>query len=254
MADAVAIVDEARPDFIDINCGCWAKKIAMRGDGAGLLRDLGKLESVVRTVVEATKLPVTVKTRLGWDVSSIVVLDAARIVEQCGAKALTVHCRTRRQGYSGEADWTWLERIKQVISIPLIGNGDLRTQEDVKRMFETGCDGAMIGRGAICNPWIFQHTKHFLATGSHLAPPTPAERTTLCLQHLKASCECKGERRAVMEFRKHYAGYLGTLPGFKELRVELMGLVGLDDVQMRLTRFRESLPEETRQPATEALM
>lgn len=222
LREAVAIVEEVQPDFIDLNCGCWAKKIAMRGEGAGLLRDLDRFDRVVRTVVDATQLPVTVKTRLGWDASDIIILDAARMVEQCGAKALAVHCRTRNQGYQGNADWSWLSRIKEVISIPLLGNGDVSTPEDAKRMLETGCDGVMIGRGAICNPWIFEQTKHYLATGMLPPEPAPEARAALCLEHLAESCQYKGEARGLREFRKHYSGYLGTLPEFEEVRRELV--------------------------------
>ncbi len=241
LQQAVGIVEAVRPDFIDINCGCWAKKIAGRGDGAGLLRDLRRFESVVRTVIDAAHAPVTVKTRLGWDDSSIVILDAARLVEQCGAQALTVHCRTREQGYSGRADWLWLERIKQVIGIPLIGNGDLETPEDVKRMFETGCDGAMIGRGAICNPWIFEQAKYYLETGEHLPPPSPQERIGECLRFLEANCRYKGEAWGVLEFRKYYSGLLRGLPGLDALRAELMRLDELEMVQERLMREAHAL-------------
>jgi nifR3 family TIM-barrel protein len=244
LAEAVGIVEAVEPDFIDINCGCWAKKIAMRGDGAGLLRDLGRFESVVSSVVETSRLPVTVKTRLGWDEDSIVILDAARMVEQSGAKALTVHCRTRNQGYSGEADWRWLERIKKVISIPLVGNGDLTKPEDFARMFETGCDAAMVGRGAITNPWIFKHAKHYLATREHAPPPSPEERVRLCLKHLQDSCAYRGEHRAVKEFRKYYAGYLGGLPGFPELRKELMTMTGLERITNRVQAYLSGLPAE----------
>jgi len=160
MEGATQKAESFNPDFIDINCGCWVKKHVGRGEGAALLKDLPHFEKIVRSTVNATKLPVTVKTRLGWDADSIVILDVAKMVEQAGAKALTVHCRTRSQAHRGQADWHWLERIKKVVSIPVIGNGDVTTSEDVKRMFETGCDGVMIGRGAITNPWIFQQAKH----------------------------------------------------------------------------------------------
>ena len=241
---ALPLVEEAEPDFIDINCGCWVKKIAMRGDGAGLLRDLVRFESVVRTVVEGTGLPVTVKTRLGWDEGSIVILDVARMVEQCGVCALTVHCRTRKQGYSGEADWRWLERIRGACRIPLIGNGDVTTAEGCKRMLELGCDGVMIGRGAICSPWVFAHFKHYLETGVLLLRPGPGERLACCREHLTSSCAYKGERRGVREFRKLYRGYLGDLPGFGELRADLMELGDLAPLLARLDRFGDGLPEE----------
>ena len=244
MGRAAAVAEAAQPDFIDINCGCWVKKIANRGDGAGLLRDLKKFESVVRAVVGGTRLPVTVKTRLGWDQDSICILDVARMVEQNGVQALTVHCRTRVQGYSGAADWSWLEKVKRVISIPLIGNGDVKTPEDVKRMFETGCDGVMIGRGAIHSPWLFQQAKHYLATGEALPDPPLAERMSACIRHLLAAVEYKGERRGVLEHRKHYAGYLRGVRNIARLRAELMLYNEAGPIVERLTRFLAEYEEE----------
>src|SRR3989338_7365656 len=147
MEQAARVAEKFNPDFIDINCGCWVKNVAMRGEGAGLWRALPQFERVVRSTVNATKLPVTVKTRLGWDEKSIVILDAAKMVQQAGGQALTVHCRTRSQAHDGKADWDWLAKIKKVVSIPIIGNGDIQTPQDVKAMLETGCDGIMVGRG-----------------------------------------------------------------------------------------------------------
>ncbi len=244
MERAAAVAEEMRPDFIDINCGCWVKKIANRGDGAGLLRDLKKFESVVRAVVGATRLPVTVKTRLGWDEKSICIREVARMVEQCGVQALTVHCRTREQGYKGQADWSWLEKIRKVISIPLIGNGDVRTPEDVRLMFATGCDGVMIGRAAICNPWIFQHAKEYLATGSLPPAPSLAECVATCLRHLHAAVAYKGERRAVLEHRKYYAGYLKNVHAIAKLRAELMTYTEVVPIEERLRRFLDEQSEE----------
>jgi tRNA-dihydrouridine synthase B len=172
MKEAAIVAESLGPDFIDINCGCWVKKHVGRTEGAGLLRDLPLFEKIVRATVSGTKLPVTVKTRLGWDQSSIVILDVAKMVETAGAKMLTVHCRTRSQAHRGLADWTWLEKIKKAISIPLIGNGDVTTPQDVKAMFASGCDGVMIGRGAVSNPWIFTQAKHFLKCGELLPEPT----------------------------------------------------------------------------------
>ena len=244
MERAAAIAESSQPDFIDINCGCWVKKIANRGEGAGLLRDLKKFESFVRAVVGGTRLPVTVKTRLGWDQDSICILDVARMVEQNGVQALTVHCRTRVQGYSGAADWSWLEKVKRVISIPLIGNGDVKTPEDVKRMFETGCDGVMIGRGAIHSPWLFQQAKHYLATGAALPEPPLAERMSVCIRHLLAAVEYKGERRGVLEHRKHYSGYLRGARNIARLRAELMLYNEVDPIIERLNRYLAEYGEE----------
>ncbi|HIJ66405.1 MAG TPA: tRNA dihydrouridine synthase DusB [Candidatus Hydrogenedentes bacterium] len=240
MREAAGIAEQAEPDFIDINCGCWVRKIANRGDGAGLLRDLHKLEAVIRAVVGATRLPVTLKTRLGWDADNIVILDVARLAEQCGIQMLAVHCRTRVQAFKGKADWTWLERVRNVVSIPLIGNGDVTQPEHAKQMFDLGCDGVMIGRGAITNPWIFNQIKHYLATGERLPEPTLAERIDMCLRHLKAEAEYKGERRAVLEHRKHYAGYLKGQPNIAKLRAELMQFSNVGPIEARLNRFLEA--------------
>lgn len=239
MEGAARIVETFKPDILDINCGCWVKNHAMRGEGAGLLRDLKQFERIVRSTVNATKLPVTVKTRLGWDENSIVILDVAKMVEQAGARALTIHCRTRVQGYTGKADWTWLEKIKKVISIPLIGNGDAATAQDVAAMFATGCDGVMIGRGAIQNPFIFKEAKHYLATGGLLPPPSLVERVEACLAHLQLSVEHKGPRFGVIEFRKFYSGYFHGLPNIAKLRADLMACMEFDAVRSRLTRFLE---------------
>lgn len=244
MEGATAVAERANPDFIDINCGCWVKKVALRNAGAGLLLDLPKFESIVKSVVNATRLPVTVKTRLGWDEDSIVILDVARMIEQTGARALTVHCRTRDQGHRGAADWSWLEKIKQAVSIPVIGNGDVFVPDDAKRMFDTGCDGIMIGRGAIQNPWIFREIKHYLATGELLPPPLIGERINACLRHLDMTTEDKGERLAIVEFRKHYAGYLRGLPHVAKLRSELMQYSNLDSVRSHLLQFLDQHAEE----------
>ncbi len=237
MAGAAQAVERLNPDFIDINCGCWVKNHVARNEGAGLLRDLPLFESIVKATVKGTKLPVTVKTRLGWDENSIVITDVAKMIEQAGAKALTLHCRTRAQAHNGFADWTWLEKIKKVISIPLIGNGDVTTPEDAQAMLETGCDGVMIGRGAIANPWIFREIKHFLKTGTHLAPPTPEEKIQTCLEHLRLSVDYKEERYGVMTFRKHYAGYLRGLPNITPVRADLMQYTTLEQVETRLNQY-----------------
>ncbi|MBM3289481.1 MAG: tRNA dihydrouridine synthase DusB, partial [Candidatus Hydrogenedentes bacterium] len=163
---------------------------------------------------------------------------------QTGAKALAVHCRTRDQGHRGNADWSWLEKIKGTVSIPIIGNGDVQTPEDVKRMFETGCDGVMIGRGAIQNPWIFQQAKHFLRTGEHMAEPTIFERIETCLGHLRLVAAERGEQRGVLEFRKHYAGYLKGLRNAAKVRAELMQFHEYAQVEARLLAFADACASE----------
>lgn len=239
MEGAAAVAEQAHPDFIDINCGCWVKKVALREMGAGLLRNLKQFEQVVRAVLRGTNLPVTVKTRLGWDTENIVILDVARMLEDLGVQCLAVHCRTRDQGHKGQADWGWLERLKQTVSIPIMGNGDVNTPEDAKRMLETGCDGVMIGRGAIQNPWIFQHTKHYLNTGELLPAPTFEERIALCIHHLELTVRFKGERKGCVDFRKHLSGYLKGLPHVAKLRAELQYFTEAAPIIERLQHFLE---------------
>ncbi len=238
---AAAIAEEYAPDFIDINCGCWVKKIANRGDGAGLLRDLKKFEMVVRSVMRGTSLPVTVKTRLGWDADDIVILDVARMLEANGVQALTVHCRTRKQGYTGEADWSWLPRIKEVSAIPLIANGDIATPEDVEAILGLGCDGVMIGRGAIRNPWIFDEIKHYLASGEHLAPASMEKRIELCIRHLKDYVAIRDGGRGVAAFRKFYVHYLRGMPDSARFRVSLMAFSEVEPIVELLRQYKARL-------------
>jgi len=237
MTGAAQAIEKLKPDFIDINCGCWVKNHVARNEGAGLLRDLPLFEQIVKATVKGTQLPVTVKTRLGWDDSSIVILDVAKMVEAAGAKALTLHCRTRSQAHSGFADWSWLEKIKKAISIPVIGNGDITCPEDVKAMLETGCDGVMIGRGAIANPWIFKQTKHFLKTGEQMPEPSSEEKIQICLEHLKLNVQYKGEKYGVQTFRKHYVGYLKGLPNIAPVKSELMQYITMEEVIGQLERY-----------------
>ena len=239
MSGAAQAIEKLKPDFIDVNCGCWVKNHVARNEGAGLLRDLPLFEQIVKATVKGTKLPVTVKTRLGWDDQSIVILDVAKMIEAAGAQALTLHCRTRSQAHSGFADWSWLEKIKKTISIPVIGNGDITCPEDVKAMLETGCDGVMIGRGAIANPWIFKQTKHFLATGEHLPEPSIEEKIQICIEHLKLNVQYKDEKYGVMTFRKHYVGYLKGLPNITPVRSDLMQCTMLEQVIERLQKYLE---------------
>lgn len=237
MKEAAQLVEASSPDFIDINCGCWVKNHVNRLEGAGLLKDLKLFEAVVKATVAGTKLPVTVKTRLGWDEKSIVIMDVAKMVEQAGAKMLTLHCRTRSQGHQGTADWRWLEKVKKTISIPLIGNGDAMNACDVKMMFETGCDGVMIGRGAITNPWIFQQAKHYLKTEDFLSEPTLKERINICLEHLQLSCSSKACKNPAFAFRKHFVGYLKGIPHISQIRNELMKIDSVEGIQHYLQNF-----------------
>lgn len=239
LEQAAAIAQAAGPDWIDINCGCWVKKIAMRGDGAGLLRDLKKFQAVVESVMRGTNLPVTVKTRLGWDESSFVILEVAQMLESIGVQALTVHCRTRKQGYTGSADWAWLPRIKEASKIQLIANGDIATPEDAKACFDLGVDGVMIGRGAIHSPWIFRYMRHYLNTGEHLPEPNLEQRIHMCIRHLRDTVDYRGGRKAVPSFRRHYAGYLKNVPNIANLRKDLMAFMEVEPIVERLHRFLE---------------
>jgi tRNA-dihydrouridine synthase B len=191
-------------------------------------------------VVRAVKTPVTLKTRLGWDSASIKIVDVARMCEANGVAALTVHCRTRDQGHKGDVDYSWIPRIKEAVSLPIIANGDIVTPQNVKEVFEqTGCDAVMIGRGAINNPWIFRQTKHFLSTGSLEPDVTVEERVELLKEHLRLAVEYKGERVGVIELRKHYAGFLRGLPHVSKIRMELMQFTEAAPILEHLTRFLE---------------
>ncbi len=240
MEGATKLAEAMSPDFIDINCGCWVKNVAMRGAGAGLLRDLQKMEKIARTVVDATELPVTLKTRLGWDAESIRILEVAKMCEDAGIQALTVHCRTRKQGHRGDVDWSWIGRLKETVSIPIIANGDITTPEHAKYLFhKMGADAVMIGRGAIENPWIFGEIKEYLASGKIPEPATPVQRIQLCIDHLNLAVEYKGERKGVIEMRKHYSGYLRGMKNVSKVRAELMQWTEREPVVERLYAFME---------------
>jgi tRNA-dihydrouridine synthase B len=222
MVDAARRAADSGPEFVDINFGCWVKNVVVRNAGAALLKDPQQMERLTRAIVNAVDKPVTVKTRLGWSKDNIVILDVARRIEDAGAKALTVHCRTRDMGHDGEADWSWIPRIKEVVTFPVIVNGDVKTPEDVRRAFdETGADAVMIGRAAIGHPFIFKHAKQFMETGAY-TPVTPRERIETCLEHLRLDLEHKPERRAIHEFRKHYGGYLKGLPNNASCRQDVV--------------------------------
>ena len=238
MAAATELAASFKPDLIDINCGCWVRDVALRGAGAGLLRDLPKMEAIASTVVRSTSIPVTLKTRLGWDARSIRIVDVARMCEHVGIRAITVHCRTRDQGHRGSVDYSWIPRIKEAVSIPVIVNGDVVTPQNVANVFTTtGCDAVMIGRGAVMNPWVFSQAKHFLKTGELTSEPTLRERVDLLGEHLRLSVDYKGERVGVIELRKHFAGYLRGIPGISRLRAELMQYTEAGALLAHLERF-----------------
>ncbi len=250
MVVSAKIAEKENPDLIDINAGCWVKKVANRGAGAGLLKDPPLMEKMVRAIVEAVDLPVTVKTRLGWDDENIVILDVARRLEDAGAKALTVHCRTRKQGHSGDAAWFWIDRIKEVVDFPVILNGGVMTASDIKQAFdETNADGVMIARGAIGQPWIFREGKEILEFGEIKNPVTTEERIKTALRHLRYETEIKEERRAVIPFRKFYSGYLKGMYGASKVRQELMNYVEYAPIEETLLKYLDYLHNyETTKP------
>ncbi|MGA0558121.1 tRNA dihydrouridine synthase DusB [Larkinella sp. VNQ87] len=219
------IASRVSPDLIDINYGCPVKNVACRGAGAALLQDIPKMVKMTEAVVKATHLPVTVKTRLGWDDSTKNILDVAERLQDIGIQALTIHGRTRVQMYKGEADWTLIGRVKENprIRIPIFGNGDIDSPEKAlayKNRY--GVDGIMIGRASIGYPWVFNEIKHFLRTGEHLVAPTLADRVAVCKQHLEFSIRWKGEKTGIFEMRRHYTNYFKGLDNFKPFRLRLV--------------------------------
>ncbi len=222
------IVETVNPDLLDINFGCPVKKVALRGAGAGVLKDIDLMVRLTEATVKSTKLPVTVKTRLGWDDQSKNIEEVAERLQDVGIKALAIHGRTRAQMYKGEADWTLIAKVKNNprIKIPIFGNGDIDSPQKAKLYKERyGVDGIMIGRAAIGYPWIFREIKHYLATGEILQAPTLAERIAVCKKHLRKSVEWKGPKVGIFEMRRHYTNYLKGLPGIKDYRARLVTLM-----------------------------
>jgi nifR3 family TIM-barrel protein len=225
MVEAAIMAEEAKPELIDLNFGCPVKKIANRGAGSGMMREPDKLVEITRRVVEAVKLPVTVKTRLGWDEDSKIIVELAERLQDVGIAALTIHGRTRSQLYKGEADWTLIGEVKRNprMHIPIIGNGDITTPEEAAQAFERyGVDGIMIGRASFGRPWIFKEIRHFLDTGEKLQPMSIAEKVELAKRHLAKSIEIKGDKVGILEMRRHLSCYFKGLDHFKETRLKLV--------------------------------
>ena len=242
MREATKIASAARPDLIDINYGCPVKNVACRGAGASLLQDIDRMVLMTRAVVESTHLPVTVKTRLGWDDNTKNVYEVAERLQDVGIQALTIHGRTRAQMYKGEADWTLIREIKRNprIKIPIFGNGDVNSIEKAASWrMEYEIDGIMIGRAAIGYPWIFREIKHFFKTGEYLPEPTISERVDVCRTHFEKSLLWKGEKTGIFEMRRHYANYFKGIPDFKEYRMRLVSLEDIQDIHSTLDEINE---------------
>ena len=234
LALAAKIVDVTNPDLLDINYGCPVKKVACKGAGAGVLKDVHLMVRLTTAVVKATSLPVTVKTRLGWDEDTKNIEEVAERLQDCGIKALAIHGRTRSQMYKGEADWSLIAKVKNNprIHIPIFGNGDIDSpQKAVEYKNRYGVDGVMIGRAAIGYPWVFREIKHYIKTGEILAPPTLEERIAVSKKHLRRSIEWKGLVVGINEMRRHYANYLKGLPNIKEFRSRLVTVKTVEEVE-----------------------
>lgn len=246
MAMSARIVDAVQPDLIDINFGCPVKKVVCKGAGAGVLKDVDLMVRLTKAVIKGTNLPVTVKTRLGWDENSINIDEVAERLQDIGVQALTVHARTRAQMYKGHSDWSHIARVKNNprITMPIFGNGDIDSPEkalEYKNKF--GLDGMMIGRAAIGYPWIFNEIKHFFKTGEHLAQPTMQDRVEAARNHLTWSMDWKGERVGIVEMRRHYTNYFKGVSNFKEHRLKLVTLETAEALYKAIDEIQEIYSE-----------
>jgi nifR3 family TIM-barrel protein len=241
LAEAAEIAERAQPAFIDINCGCWVPKVARGGAGAGWLRVPDAMVAMAKQIASRVSLPVTVKTRIGWgEEDEMPIVDLAHRLEDAGVRALTIHCRTAKMGHDGAADWSWARRAREVVSIPVIVNGDVRTANDcVRALSLTGCQGVMIGRRAIEHPWIFREARARLDHTGKLPAPTLDERFALCREHLQAMADDRGERRAVRAMRRSYPGYLKPLPDLPALIKELNAIPTVQGVLEALERAHD---------------
>ena len=249
MKQTTEIVEKTNPDIIDINYGCPVKKVACKGAGAGILQDIPKMVSMTSEIVKSTKLPVTVKTRLGWDDKTKYVVEVAERLQDIGLEAISIHGRTRQQMYKGDADWTLIAEVKNNprMRIPVFGNGDISSPEKaLEYKNKYGVDGIMIGRASIGHPWIFNEIKHFMKTGQHLAPPTLKDRVAAAREHLEMSVKWKGIGLGIVEMRRHYSNYFKGIPHFKEARSILVTSHNLDELRQTLDnielQFADSFP------------
>ena len=240
MAISAGIVDAVNPDLLDINFGCPVKKVVCKGAGAAVLKDIDLMVRLTKAVIKSCNVPVTVKTRLGWDFDSINIIEVAERLQDIGVQALSIHGRTRSQLYKGEADWSWIAKVKDHprIKIPIFGNGDVDSpQKALEYKYKYGVDGIMIGRAAIGYPWFFREVKHYFATGEILPPPTIEERIDVIRQHLRASVAWKGPRIGIFEMRRHYANYLKGIINIKPLRSKLVMLNTMEEIEETLEEF-----------------
>lgn len=243
MRQAAEIIEKTNPDIIDINYGCPVKKVTCKGAGSGLLQDIPKMVRMTKEIVDATNLPVTVKTRLGWDDDTKFVVDTAERLQDIGIEAISIHGRTRKQMYKGEADWTLIGEVKnnQRMHIPVFGNGDIDSPEKaVEYKNRYGVDGIMIGRATIGYPWFFNEVKHFIKTGTHLAKPTIAERVQAAKDHLQMSVNWKGETLGIAEMKRHYSNYFKGISHIKEYRMKLVTSFDLQEIMDTLTFIQEN--------------
>lgn len=253
LAAAARILSERDIDIIDINMGCPVPKVLKSGAGSALLRDLGLAREIMEAVVGSSKKPVTVKIRLGWDAKSIVACDLARTAEAAGVAAIAVHARTKAMGFSGNADWSMIRAVKEAVAMPVIGNGDVRTAQDARRMLdETGCDGVMIGRAIEGNPWIFREARAYLETGRVPAHPTLGERQAVMLRHLGDVTALQGENIGVREMRKHLCWYTKGLPGGGEFREQVNHLSTIGDVTNAIAGYFTGLARTASAPVSAA--
>ncbi len=237
------ICDTMHPDIIDINMGCPVPKVAVHAQaGSALLKDIPKIKEIVKSVVETVNVPVTVKIRSGWDNNHINAVEVAKAVEEAGASAICVHPRTRSQGYSGKADWNIIKEVKNAVKIPVIGNGDITSKEDAKRMLEeTGCDAIMIGRGVLGNPWLVKEVVEYIENGNIVPKPTPKERVDMCLKHISYLREIKCDKLVVLESRNHIAWYLKGLTDSNEIKNKIFLTKDVDDIITILNDYKERI-------------
>jgi nifR3 family TIM-barrel protein len=241
MVEAAKIAEEAKPELIDINFGCPVRKIANRGAGAGMLQNIPLMVEMTSAIVKAVSLPVTVKTRLGWDDDNRIIVSVAEQLQDVGISAITIHGRTRAQMYKGTADWRLIGEVKNNprMKIPVIGNGDVDSPEKARQMFDKyGVDGVMIGRASVGRPWIFRDSRHYLDTGELLPEPTVSEKVDLALLHLEKSLEYKDGNRAIFEMRRHFSNYFKGLPHFRETRLKLLTTLDVTEIKLILGEIR----------------